>query len=88
MNVHGPALNLQTKLTGGRFCLTTRFMYTALLNITCPRRNQTDNAVWGGKEVVRYLVVSIYLSMLYPYYYLSMLTSLVEIPILLQPPRQ
>ena len=64
MNVHGPARNLQTKLTVGRFCLTTRFMYTALLNVTCPGRVKTDNALQGGKEVVRYLVVSIYLSMI------------------------
>ena len=41
---------------GGKFCLTTRFMYTARLNIHCPRRLQTDNAVWGGKEVMRCLV--------------------------------
>ena len=39
-------------------------MYTALLNVTFPGKFKTDNVVGGGdKGVMRYLVVSIYLSM-------------------------
>ena len=42
-------------------------MHTARLNIPCPRRILSGNAVYGGKEVVRNLVVSIPLSMVSPH---------------------
>ena len=38
-------------------------MYTSLLNVTSPGKFKTDNVVGVGKEVIHYLVVSIYLSM-------------------------
>ena len=57
MNVHGPALKLHTKLTQQKILSDSAFLHTARLNVTCPGRIQTDNAVKGGKEVVRYLVV-------------------------------
>ena len=41
---------------------------TTRLNIPCPRRILSDNTVLGGKEVVRNLVVSIYLSMSLPFF--------------------
>ena len=63
MNVHGPALKLHRKLYQRKILLVMRFMDAAGLNVHCPRRDQTDNAVQGGKEIVRYLVDSIYLSM-------------------------
>ena len=50
MNVHGHDLNLQTKKTGGRFCLTTRSTYTELLNVTFPWKFKMDNVVGGGGQ--------------------------------------
>ena len=56
MNVHGPALKPHTKLTQRKILSDMRFMDAARLNVHCSLRIQTDNAVKGGKEVVRYLV--------------------------------
>ena len=63
MNDHGPALKLHRKLNQRKILSDMRFMDAAGLNVHCPRRVQTDNAVGEGKEVVRYIEVSIYLSM-------------------------
>ena len=63
MNVHGSALKLETKLNQRKILSDMRFMDAAGLNVYFLRRIQTNNAVQAGKEVVRYLVVSIYVSM-------------------------
>ena len=65
MNVHGPALKLHRKLNQWNILSDMRFMDATGLNVHCPRRFKRTLLYRGAKTFVRYLVVSIYLSMVF-----------------------